>query len=93
MGINIIIEKCTGCKLCLKACPFDAIRIMDALRPTAGAGAPLPAARKAVIDLHKCTLCGASVDACKFKAILLDKSVEATGAPCIGHRTSTVVSM
>ena len=29
MSIQIIIEKCTGCALCIKACPFDAIRIMD----------------------------------------------------------------
>jgi electron transfer flavoprotein alpha subunit len=29
MPIQIIIEKCTGCALCIKACPFDAIRIMD----------------------------------------------------------------
>ncbi|MFA5310981.1 MAG: FAD-binding protein [Candidatus Omnitrophota bacterium] len=59
MSIQIIIEKCTGCALCVKACPFDAIRIMD---------------KKAVIDLHKCTLCGACKDACKFKAVLLEKS-------------------
>ena len=59
MPIGIIIEKCTGCTLCVKACPFDAIRIMD---------------KKAVIDLNKCTLCGACKDACKFKAILIEKS-------------------
>ncbi len=59
MGIQIIIEKCTGCTLCLKACPFDAIRMMD---------------KKAVIDLNKCTLCGACKEACKFKAILLEKT-------------------
>jgi len=59
MSISIIIEKCTGCSLCVKACPFDAIRIMD---------------KKAVIDLHKCTLCGACKDACKFKAVLLEKT-------------------
>ena len=58
MPIQIIIEKCTGCTLCVKACPFDAIRIMD---------------KKAVIDLNKCNLCGACVPACKFKAILLEK--------------------
>jgi len=29
MSIQIIIEKCSGCALCVKACPFDAIRIMD----------------------------------------------------------------
>ena len=59
MSISIIIEKCTGCSLCVKACPFDAIRVMD---------------KKAQIDLHKCTLCGACRDACKFKAVLLEKA-------------------
>ncbi|MFA4988326.1 MAG: electron transfer flavoprotein subunit alpha [Candidatus Omnitrophota bacterium] len=59
MAISIIIEKCTGCSLCVKACPFDAIRIMD---------------KKAQIDLNKCTLCGACKDACKFKAVLLEKT-------------------
>jgi ferredoxin len=58
MPIQIIIEKCTGCSLCLKACPFDAIRIMD---------------KKALIDLNKCNLCGACVPSCKFKAIFIEK--------------------
>lgn len=59
MSIQIIVEKCTGCTLCFKVCPFDAIRMMD---------------KKAIIDLNKCTLCGACIDACKFKAILLEKT-------------------
>lgn len=58
MPIQIILEKCTGCSLCLKVCPFDAIRIMD---------------KKALIDLNKCNLCGACVPSCKFKAILIEK--------------------
>lgn len=58
MAIHIISEKCTGCSLCVKVCPFDAIRIME---------------RKASIDLDKCNLCGACVHACKFKAITLEK--------------------
>ncbi|MFH1640673.1 MAG: FAD-binding protein, partial [Candidatus Omnitrophota bacterium] len=58
MPIQIISEKCTGCSLCLKACPFNAIRIID---------------KKAVIDLNVCNLCGACVPTCKFQAILLEK--------------------
>lgn len=58
MPIQVLAEKCTGCSLCLKVCPFDAIRITD---------------KKALIDLDKCNLCGACVHSCKFKAILLEK--------------------
>jgi len=55
--IRIIEEKCVGCKLCEKACPFAAIILVD---------------KKAKIDLDKCTLCGACVDVCeKFQAIEL----------------------
>lgn len=68
MSIAIIVEKCTGCSLCVKACPFDAIRVV---------------AKKAVIDLNKCTLCGACKDACKFKAVLLEKTPAKCALPDI----------
>ncbi len=68
MPISIIIEKCTGCTLCVKVCPFDAIRMMD---------------KKASIDLHKCTLCGACKDACKFKAVLLENTPAKCALPNI----------
>jgi len=58
MAIHIISEKCTGCSLCIKVCPFDAIRIMD---------------KKASINMDTCNLCGACVHACKLKAVLIDK--------------------
>ncbi len=54
-GITVYKEKCTGCTLCAKACPSQAITMID---------------RKAVIDLDKCTLCSSCVEACrKFLAI------------------------
>ena len=58
MSIKVILDKCTGCKLCIKACSFGAIEVID---------------KKAKIDLDKCTLCGACVDACKLGAIELKK--------------------
>lgn len=53
MSIQVFADKCTGCTLCVKACPFEAIEMQ-----------PL-----AVIDLDKCTLCGACIDVCTFDAI------------------------
>jgi len=57
MGIEIIRDKCIGCGLCLKACPFGAIALEESV---------------AVIK-DSCTLCGACVDSCKFQAIVLRK--------------------
>lgn len=56
-SIKIILEKCVGCKLCISACPFNAIKVEE---------------KKAII-LDNCTLCGACVSSCKFKAIDLQK--------------------
>ena len=72
MPIQIIVEKCTGCTLCIKVCPFDAIRIMDKSEDS-GLASVSQSHKKAVLDLDKCNLCGACVPACKFKAILLEK--------------------
>ncbi|MDP8259633.1 MAG: electron transfer flavoprotein subunit alpha [Candidatus Gygaella obscura] len=68
MSIKVILDKCTGCTLCVKSCPFGAIEIKE---------------KKAVIDLDKCNLCGACVQVCKFKAIVIDKKASACEMPDI----------
>jgi len=57
-NIKVIIDKCVGCGVCVKPCPFDAIELKDKI---------------AIIDLDKCTLCGACVPSCKFDAIVISK--------------------
>ena len=53
MAINVINEKCKGCAICAKNCPFNAITMEGKL---------------AVIG-SACTGCGVCVDKCPFKAI------------------------
>ena len=54
MAIKILNDKCKGCTLCAKACPFDALKIVD---------------RLAIVDEGKCTNCNACIAKCKFDAI------------------------
>ena len=64
--IVVVKNKCVGCRLCIKACPFGAITMQDKL---------------AVIELTKCTLCGACVEVCKFAAIEMRQPAVASAAP------------
>jgi len=75
MSIKILLDKCTGCTLCVKSCPFAAIKMID--RP---ADAPGKGKKIAVIDLDTCTLCGACVESCKFNAIELKKELGGSDA-------------
>ncbi len=62
MSIRVIKDKCIGCKLCIKSCPFGIITVDNKL---------------AIIG-DGCNLCGACVPSCKFKAIVIEKEQKAT---------------
>lgn len=57
MAVWIEVDLCTGCRRCIKACPYGAIEMKDG---------------KAHI-LEKCTSCGACLEVCKEKAIQTDR--------------------
>lgn len=58
MAIKILNEKCKGCTLCTKACPFDALHM-----------GKVGDKKVAVVDEAKCTNCNACVSKCNFGAI------------------------
>lgn len=53
MAVRVIKEKCKGCSICVKNCPFDAITMVDKI---------------AVIG-QACTGCGVCAEKCPFHAI------------------------
>ena len=60
MAVWIVEENCTGCGLCVKACPYGAVKVED----------------KVARILDICTECGACLSACKFEALESDIALE-----------------
>jgi len=64
MGINIDLDKCTGCGACVGVCPFGLLEVVD----------------DKVKLADGCTLCGACRDACPVEAITIEEGREAGAA-------------
>ena len=69
MALEVFQDKCTGCGLCVPACPFGAM----SMQPREGLNLPPSKFKKIVVVNDACTLCAACLDACKFKALGLEK--------------------
>lgn len=67
---EVVIGKCTGCSLCFKDCPYQAIEMV-----------PAPAGSRfkllATVKSYRCSSCGVCVGACAFDAIDLPQLPDA----------------
>jgi len=67
---EVVLSKCTGCSLCARDCPFQAIEMV-----------PAPAGSRfkllATVKPYRCSSCGVCVGACAFDAIDLPQLPDA----------------
>lgn len=61
MAVEVIKQNCKGCSLCVKACPFEAIEVVN----------------KIAVIKDNCTACGQCVEVCPFNAIKKEENEQA----------------
>ncbi len=84
MALKITYEDCNGCSLCVKACPFAALTLVDretiSLERSAADGGERLSRKVIVVDHDKCNFCGACVEVCKPAAIEVERADAAPAA-------------
>ncbi len=62
MAVRVITDKCRGCRICVKACPFDAITMVGKVAEIGSA----------------CTACGVCIEKCPFDSIIREEKEAGT---------------
>ena len=65
---TLILERCTGCRACERACPPIAIEMVPSEQTKTG--------RRPVINLGECIFCGLCEEACRYDALWLTDYIE-----------------
>lgn len=69
MGIKVHSDKCSGCNLCIKACPFGVVEV----RTRKEENKLHPRYKNIAVILEGCTFCGACIEVCPLDAITITK--------------------
>jgi len=72
--LKIFEDKCTGCSMCIKACPFGALR----MEPRESLDLPESKFKRIAVVNEACTACGACVEVCRFDAMEVSEVEQAS---------------